>query len=291
MGRDEIEVPDAWEGLVGALASGDPGTVLVLGESDTGKSTLVRFLADRLEEEGAVWRVDGDPGQASLGPPAALTAAPGSAEESVALRFVGSVTPTGHFLQTLTGLARLAELALDEKARYVLVDLPGYSEAGGYRELLFQVGDLLRPPHLISIQEDRELEEFLTGFEGRHGIRIHRLEPAPAVQPRSRSQRRRYREERFRQYFQDRREIELSLDAIGLHGMVPGSRRPKKWQDLLVAPCDEEGFALALGVVREIEPGSGFLKVEAPPFPEERIVSLQAGSLRLDPRTGEHRRS
>lgn len=288
---DQIENPDAWEGLVGALASGEPGAVLVLGESDTGKSTLVRFLVDRLEGEETVWRIDGDPGQASLGPPGAVAAAPGAANEAEVLRFVGSVTPAGHFLQTLTGLARLEELTRQRDARHVVVDLPGFSEARGYRELLYQVVDLLQPSQLIGIQKDREMEGFLAGFEDRRGLRIHRLAPAPAVQSRSRSRRRLYREERFRKYFEDRRKIELNLETIGLHGMVPDSRSAQSWERLLVAPCDEEGFALALGMVRELDPTQGSMTVEAPPIPEKQIVSLQVGSLRLDPRTGEHQRS
>ena len=87
----QIDVPPAWqEGLSGDLH----GALLVIGAPDTGKSTFARFLYGRLNARGQrVAYLDGDPGQASLGPPATMTAAlPLEGDATFRWRrFVGSV--------------------------------------------------------------------------------------------------------------------------------------------------------------------------------------------------------
>jgi polynucleotide 5'-kinase involved in rRNA processing len=53
---------------------GPEGIFMVIGAPDAGKSTFARYLFKRFQAEGLrAAFLDGDPGQASLGPPTMLT--------------------------------------------------------------------------------------------------------------------------------------------------------------------------------------------------------------------------
>ena len=67
----DIAVPPSWSRL--DIDSLD-GVILIVGAPDTGKSTLARYLHQRLHDYHAcVARIDGDMGQATLGPPTTMT--------------------------------------------------------------------------------------------------------------------------------------------------------------------------------------------------------------------------
>jgi polynucleotide 5'-hydroxyl-kinase GRC3/NOL9 len=85
---------------------------LLLGAADTGKTTLMDALAERLARRQPVALVDADTGQSHIGPPTTVgwtlreahSCAP-TAPEARGIAFVGDVTPVGHLLQLLAALA------------------------------------------------------------------------------------------------------------------------------------------------------------------------------------------
>jgi len=114
----DLDIPYDWNKIdLEALN----GVLLVVGASDTGKTTFVRYLFQSLNSLGRRCALlDGDPGQSWLGPPTTLTLA-----YSVKLRenyqeanlvrhyFVGSTTPHGHCdrCQPSTGARHVANPA------------------------------------------------------------------------------------------------------------------------------------------------------------------------------------
>src|SRR3972149_8602329 len=108
-----MDVPDSWQELSDALAR-HPGVVLFLGEPDVGKSTCALYLVEELRSRGfPVALVDGDIGQAHLGPPAtqgfALATSQGLQLQN--LYFVGAITPAGFLMQVAGGLEKLLAAA------------------------------------------------------------------------------------------------------------------------------------------------------------------------------------
>ena len=278
-------VPDSWHGLLGAIrARGRAGRVYVLGGPDTGKSTLCRWLWTALAGEAGTALVSCDPGQAEIGPPGAVAMTAGSPEDPdpPLLRLVGSVSPPGHLLQTLSGVLRLAGEAEDRGAEGVVCDSSGFATGDVAREFQHQLIDTLLPRHLVAIQNEEELEPILRCFQG-PSPEVHRLEVSGAVRPRSREERRQRRRERFRRYFQGSGPLELDLDGLGLHGHVPDLEKRDELRGLLVAPCDRDGFALCLALVRRMWQRDGRVELLAPPFSPRRVATLQFGSLRLEP--------
>ena len=111
-------VPPHWSHL---KASSLRGTIMVIGASDTGKSTLVRYLFQQSCRSGArPAYLDGGVGQSTLGLPTTMTAAlaaglgddrcpPGGPR---AADFVGATTLRGQMLPTVIGAYPLREKAL-----------------------------------------------------------------------------------------------------------------------------------------------------------------------------------
>lgn len=123
----DFTVPAEWQELNRKALS---GTVLLVGATDTGKSTLARWLLEQARSRGrtAAW-LDGNLGQSSLGLPGTLNLVTVIGESSAQLHraafFVGSSSPRGHMLQVLTGLRRLRDEARSRGADSVFIDTSG----------------------------------------------------------------------------------------------------------------------------------------------------------------------
>lgn len=154
---------------------------------------------------------------------------------SPVLRFVGSTSPMRHFLQTLTGIKRLVDHAFEEGAQKVVLDSSGYMNTDAGREFHFQTLDLLEPDYLVALQQAGEMEPLLASFARRVKPRLYRLQISPAVAGRSWMERRLYREEKFKRYFQDATAQVISLENLGVYGMVPALDRPESYYHRMVA--------------------------------------------------------
>ncbi|MEE9487344.1 MAG: Clp1/GlmU family protein, partial [Candidatus Brocadiales bacterium] len=131
-----MTIPTYWKelaGNVGRRLHYGKVMVTVLGASDTGKTTLSFYLAKELLSVcGRVSIVSADMGQGAFGPPATVSMAllesvPKSIDEisTHSMYFVGSTSPVGHFLQTLTGVKKLVDRASGEGAKAIIIDTTG----------------------------------------------------------------------------------------------------------------------------------------------------------------------
>lgn len=122
---DNIEISPDWIELLDEL-NRDKGIVMVIGASDTGKSTLVNYLARELYNKGnKVCVIDGDVGQSIIGPPTTI----GLAFIKTAIKdihmikpdfmfFVGSTSPVGHLLPTIVGMKKISGKINTKRYRY-----------------------------------------------------------------------------------------------------------------------------------------------------------------------------
>lgn len=291
-----IEVPETWR-LLASRLEGEGGLAMLLGASDSGKTTLTRWLLRTLTAAGRrVAFLDGDVGQSTLGPPATAGLAlvlPGSTElplVPLALRFVGAVSPAEAMLPLACALERLAEKAYALGAEVLLVDTTGLVLGPLGCRLKFHKIELLAPYHLIALQRESELEPILRLFEGRKGMTICRLPVSPYATLRSHVARRRYRTERFGEYFQASSALTLSLHQVGLLGepwldelSLTKDQLDAAIRGLLLGLADEENELLALGLLQEVDLASGRLVCLTPWKEPERVRLVHFGALRLDP--------
>jgi polynucleotide 5'-hydroxyl-kinase GRC3/NOL9 len=155
---------------VSTLAAGKKITVMLVGATDTGKSTLTTYLANMAIRRGIVpCVIDGDIGQGDLAPPTAVGGAILSKQvldlrdisttTTTMFEFVGSITPAG-----LEGLiAKKLRSILDwisPLANITIVNTDGYVSNGGvqYKEIL---AEELQPDAIISLGENRALFDTL----------------------------------------------------------------------------------------------------------------------------------
>ncbi|HOI58757.1 Clp1/GlmU family protein [Methanoculleus sp.] len=282
-----IRIGEGWEALVAALLRADaPERVYVVGATDSGKTMLCRYIVDETAPRMSTAYVDCDTGQSRIGPPTTegMLLYPGSPEPPGLpyLRFIGSTSPGGHFIQTLTGAKRLVEKAAELGAGTTVIDSPGLVSGGVGAEFQFQMIDLLHPTRLVVLQRGRELERLLANFSRRPAMTVHRIPVSSAAVARTAVERRRYREERLKAYFADARLQEVPLSGLGLQGRVPDLKNPRGAARRLVSLNDPESFTLALGIAGEVHPQGRVLEVVAPPFDPAAIASVRFGSIYLD---------
>lgn len=271
----KIDIPQAWRLLDEQRLY---GVVLVVGGSDAGKSTFVRYLARRLLASRRVAVIDGDIGQTTAGPPATQTLQMAGADASApqsASWFVGATTPAGHSLQTLIGLQRLVQRATELGAETVLVDTTGLiaARAGG-KTLKWGKFDLLRPSTVVALRRADELEPLLSPWRSSRRFFLAELPVSERAQKTSSAKRSALRQENFRRYFRHGGILRLSLEKVGVTGRWP------LLKGQLVGLCDKQGFLAALGIVEALETQEVLL--ETPLSDPHAVDLLRTGSLLLD---------
>jgi polynucleotide 5'-hydroxyl-kinase GRC3/NOL9 len=282
-----IHIPQEWQRLDPASLK---GTVMVIGKSDTGKTTLARYLFHQLcHHYVKVGFLDCDVGQSTLGLPTTMSltlSAP--AEESnfpsqgeAFSYFIGSTSPRGHMLPTVIGAHKLQVKAEEIGAEAVVVDTTGLVDrAAGGGALKHWKIELLQPSALVSLARGSELEHILWPWRRDRRVRVHELRISKYVQARDRETRIRYREERFRNYFNKAGNLKVPIGKTVIFGIEEMSR------GRVLALQDEGGFAVALGVAQEYERSSQTLTIRTPLTSMAGVSSIRFGTLMLDPATG-----
>ena len=204
--------------------------IMVLGKTDTGKSTLVR----RLSEEIPLTIIDSDIGQSDIGPPSVVSL--GRLVSGVSVMedgyFVGSVTPAGHFLQLIAGVSRMVTHAGDSP---IIINTCGLVTGDMGRALKVEKINSVRPDMLVVIDHGNDLS-YLDSFTGL-GIDVYRFLPAPMVRVKSRSERLYLRTRAFREHFSNALVSSVNIDDVYIersllnngekidHSMLPGDLR------------------------------------------------------------------
>jgi polynucleotide 5'-hydroxyl-kinase GRC3/NOL9 len=297
MNRMEISAPHEWYGLLDVLKE-EKGIAILLGATDTGKSTLARFLISNLCQRGRkVALVDADIGQSFLGPPATIGFSIFKSDPDWQLIlsppeifFVGSITPEGHFSIHLKGVRRMVEKATSDEVDLILLDTTGFVLGEGGRELKTRKIDLLQPRFILALQRSGELEPILEHCEGDRLARIIRLPLSEQVRPRSMEERRTYRTDRFHEYFKHSVIQELAIEGFQIEGEVVdpnGETLPLDWalriNGLLIGLKDGNDETLALGLIRNSIPEKKIVRVFTPLREMERAKTIQLSSLRVIP--------
>ena len=219
-----------------ARLEGGSGVVVVIGESDSGKSTFCAVAASRAARAGGrkVAVVDADVGQSDIGPPACVSIGlvPGPIERleqapASAMDFVGATSPVGHLLQCATATCLMAQKAR-EAAALVVVDTTGLVHGGIGRALKSAKIELLQPWMVIALEREGELEPLLAPYRHRSEPVVERIAVAAAVVRKTTEERRARRQRRFAEYFRGARAVEIEWGSLTLEGsaLLSGKAMP-----------------------------------------------------------------
>jgi polynucleotide 5'-hydroxyl-kinase GRC3/NOL9 len=156
-----------WCDLVQQVLAGGKKTIMLAGDADTGKSTLVTYLANMaLERRLVPCIVDGDIGQGDLAPPASIGAAVLSKQvtdlRDVSARlfeFIGNTSPAGFERLVAKKLRSILEHACPLADIYI-VNTDGYVRDGGIQYKLM-IAQELQPDVIFCLGENPELPDAL----------------------------------------------------------------------------------------------------------------------------------
>jgi polynucleotide 5'-hydroxyl-kinase GRC3/NOL9 len=291
----EIKAPKEWYALLDILEK-ERGIAVIIGTTDTGKSTLAKFLTLNLCKRGLkVALVDADIGQSFLGPPATigLSLFKSDPDWEIVLSppeifFIGSTTPEGHFSMHLKGVKKMVEKAISLGPELILVDTTGFVSGEGGEELKRRKIDLISPRFILALQKSEELEPILEHYKESSLLRILQLPLSEQVRPRSMEERKTYRADRFQEYFKHATVRELAIEEVQTEGEVldsNGDPIPLDWSlrinGLLIGLKNNNDETLALGVIRNYFEEKKMVRVLTPLTEIQRVKIIQLSSVKV----------
>jgi polynucleotide 5'-hydroxyl-kinase GRC3/NOL9 len=261
---------------------------MVIGTSDTGKTTLVTRLAGALATRGfSVGVVDADLGQSEIGPPTTigLGRVPGplhrlAEAEVLALYFVGVTSPAANLLGAVVGARRMLDRARALGLRRVIVDTSGLVAGPLGRALKQAKIELLDPDLVVCLERAGECGHIVGAYPASGRPMVLRLSPSPRVRPRDTEKRRRHRQERLDRYFRGARAVALDLSrvAVRVAGGAPldRSRVAAGLEGMLVGLENSARTTLGLGLLRGIDADKQVIHIDTP-VPEAEVAAVVIG--------------
>lgn len=228
-----LQIPDSWQSVIDFILS-DPGLVVILGNTDSGKTSLCLSLTNAAVDAGFLTAVvDGDTGQSEIGIPGVMGLGIANTQlesfkdiKPSAFYFVGASMPVNHLLTTVTGLRVLTDKAIELNSGITIVDTCGFVQGMIARRLNTSMLEILHPKHIIAIQKSDELEHILQFFSTLKDMVIHRLPVSSHVHVKTSMFRRQRRSIHFQEYFMQGKIHQVPLDSIALNGTWLGTGSP-----------------------------------------------------------------
>lgn len=198
--------------------------IAVVGCVDCGKTAMVTHLFNAIVEKGKrVAVLDGDVGQADIGPPGFITL--GFNEEQVfwiselkpvAMKFIGDIKPQ-HLTHVITReLERLVSYALANGFDTVIVDTDGW--VGDEYAIIYKqrLVETLKPDALIVVGDG--LDKYFKKYT-KLGLKLYAVKTPLYRKVRTREERRLLRSLKYREYLEGAPILKLKLDNIIVSGL------------------------------------------------------------------------
>jgi len=262
---------------IAALARRRVRIIYIIGDSDTGKSTLAAMLAAHLSQNCETACVDLDAGQASIGLPTTFAwrmHGGRRGRKPDGMYFTGTTSPSGHFDIAVAGAAAMVSEAR-EHADKVIVDTCGLARGVAGMRLHHTTIEAVRPDAVVGIERRCELGGLIDPLAKSGRLLVIRASVPDCVCKRSRATRRSYRREKFRAYFAQAREIMLRLDEVGV-------LRPRPDPVGRIASLrDATGRDVALAIVRRVDEAAGTITLLTPAPKRIAARAVVLGSMRI----------
>ena len=282
-------IPHSWQDAVDALRQ-SRGFAIVLGDVDTGKSTLCNYLANKCLEQGiSMSFINGDIGQADVGPPTTTSFSIVS-RQILSLQelkpersyFIGDTSPSSVPDKLVQSLVRLKR-ELSNQSEITVLNTDGWVREDEAVEHKLNLIESLQPDLIFGLSLDHELDNILE----RQRCPTMRLEASSFVRARTREERKKAREEGYRRFLQNPKHLDFRLNTIRLRTFSkPRQERIDQGathRGTLVGLLDENGILLSIGRIERIHDGI----VRITTMAEERPRIIELGAVILSPRFGE----
>lgn len=277
-----MEIPELWQDL--AVESWH-GPILLVGSSDSGKTTFAQYCHQRLlASRGCVGFIDLDVGQNAFGLPTTAALGISRSHDDVAFPpagerrhvFIGNITPVGVEARVLAALHRLIRAASCAEVAGLIIDTSGFVDIShGAGDLKWAKVELARPCTVVALQREAELAPIIEPLQHAPDVDVIALPVSEHVQTRSREARRAYRRECYKAVFQDARKVPLHPADLALFAGGP-------WRThQLVALEDGQGFVVALATIAGVS--EAVLWLRTPWRGAGEMRALRTGHVWLEP--------
>jgi polynucleotide 5'-hydroxyl-kinase GRC3/NOL9 len=261
------------------------GICLILGASDTGKTTLAAAFSEHSVSNQPVGIIDADIGQSHIGPPTtvgwALVDNPKvdfSKLTAGGISFVGNITPIGHLLQLTSAITQCVQ-QISKLAELIVIDTPGLVYGPAASALWWTVQQLLKPELILAVQRNDELSNILDGLRFFDSA-IELIKSPPQMRVKSPEERKRYRQNQFNEYFRDSFLCNIRLSDVSIQSDRSLSR--ENLAGRLVGLKDVKGIDLAVGIIEDWQNDKGVAIIRAPKLDIRQICCLVIGNAVID---------
>jgi polynucleotide 5'-hydroxyl-kinase GRC3/NOL9 len=268
------------------------GICLILGASDTGKTTLAEALAKHLAKHQPVGVIDADIGQSHIGPPATVgwavvdnpqinfspVAACAASAGVGGISFVGDVTPVGHLLQLTAAITQCVQ-QVSKAVELIIVDTPGFICGPAAAALWWAVQRILKPNLILAVQRSDELNYILSGLRF-FDLQLETIKSSPQIPTKSPQDRQSYRRRRFISYFRDAKPYNISLSNIAVQPNL--NLRQESFINRVVGLRNENGVDVAIGIINDWQGDKDIVVVKAPKIDIRQIRCLVIGDITVD---------
>lgn len=224
-----IDIPGTWEQAAERIKH-DTKICIVLGKTDSGKSTLCRYLIHAWTASGLrVGYVDSDLGQSTLGLPTTVSLkifTPPPHQHDYAhphfMHFVGNTAPEGFLVQTLHAVKMMVNKSLQQGSPITVVDTTGFIDGPVARILKHHKIETINPRWILALQSAYEMEHLLRGYE-KMGWPVMRLACSEHTVTRSQAERQRYRSEKYKAYFTSAKTVDCPTHKVVIPTCILGT--------------------------------------------------------------------
>lgn len=280
---DGSTIPPSWRDAAKVLRR-SRGLAVILGDVDVGKSTLCAYLANTCRDHKVPTSIiDGDVGQADIGPPTTISSStvykPIFALQELRPErsyFIGDTSPSSVPDKLVQSIVRLKREPA-KRNEISILNTDGWvrgDEAVGHK---LQLLNSLRPDLVLGLSLGHELDSIL---ESQQCLTL-RLEASSFARTRTREERKKAREEGYRRFLQNPKNLDLRLNTIKLRMFnAPKQQRidqASTQKGTLAGLLDERGMLLSIGRIVRI--GNGTVRITT--MAEEIPTTVELGAVIL----------
>jgi polynucleotide 5'-hydroxyl-kinase GRC3/NOL9 len=280
---EESTIPTSWSEAA-QIVQRQRGTVVVLGEVDSGKSSLCTYLTNMCVDGGLkVGVVDGDVGQADIGPPTTVSSA--SASQPVfslqelrheAAFFAGDTSPSsvpGKIVQQVTELKEDLARSFD----VVIVNTDGWIQDPAALRFKENLLNEVQPDLVLGLNRAGELDLLLNIVSST----MMRLASSRYALTRSKDQRKDARETGYRRFLLDSKTVKIRQENTQLRTFDKPQQSILHWdrriKGVVAGLLDERQRLLGIGRIREMSNGNALVETRV----TERPAFLETGNIVL----------